>query len=62
VLLGKEMIKVDFQITKDGLTFSDSIVLQDNNGMTESQIDEMKQSRYNAWLEAIKPVDEEPQE
>lgn len=51
-------MKIDFTI--DG--FTDAIYLPDDHGLSDDEIEAMKQARYDAWLESIKPLDEEPQE
>lgn len=51
-------MKIDFTI--DG--FTDAIHLPDDHGLSDAEIEAIKQKRYADWLEAIKPVDEEPQE
>ena len=51
-------MKIDFTIGG----FSDAIHLPDDHGLSDAEIEAMKQARYDAWLEAIKPVDEESQE
>jgi len=52
------LMKIDFTIGG----FSDAIHLPDDHGLSDAEIEAMKQARYDAWLEAIKPVDEESQE
>jgi len=51
------MIKIDFTING----FSDALNLPDNHGMTDAEIEAMKQARYDAWRDFIDnppPVDE----
>jgi len=47
------VIKIDFTIEKDGLTFADAIVLPDDHGLTDAQIEAMKQARYDKWRDFI---------
>ena len=47
------MVSIDFKITKDGHTFKDAIVLEDNHTLTEEQIEAIKQARFNAWYELV---------
>lgn len=47
------MIKIDFQLEYKELTFSDSIVLPENHSFSESQIDKIKQDRFEKWKAVI---------
>jgi hypothetical protein len=60
-------MKIDFEITRDGLTFRDAIHLEDNHGLSEAQIEAMKQARFDQWWsiihsESTDSVQEEGQE
>lgn len=54
------MIKIDFTIEKDGLTFADAIVLPDDHGLTDAQIEAMKQARFDAWYAVVTAPSDEP--
>lgn len=56
------MIKIDFEINRDGNTFRDAIVLEDNHNLTEDQIEEIKEKRFQDYLIAIQPQEEEIKE
>lgn len=57
------MIKIDFEFSQDGMTFRDAIVLPDDHGMSDADIEALKQKRFNDWLAVIKTAAEaEPQE
>jgi len=43
------MVKIDFTI--EG--FSDALWLADNHGLTDAEIEAMKQARYDKWHEYI---------
>jgi hypothetical protein len=43
------MIKIDFTING----FSDALHLADNHGLTDAQIEAMKQARYDKWYEYV---------
>jgi len=47
------MIKIDFEITKNRMTFKDAIHLPDNHQYTEAQIEAMKQARFNTWYALV---------
>jgi hypothetical protein len=52
------MIKIDFEINRDGNTFRDAIVLEDNHNFTSEQIEEIKEKRFQDYLIAIQPQEE----
>lgn len=56
------MIKIEFEINRDGNTFRDAIVLEDNHNLTEEQIEEIKEKRFQDYLIAIQPQEEESNE
>ena len=57
------MVSIDFEIVRDGNVFKDAIVLPDDHGLTDEQIDAMKEARYAAWIEVINtPVEEQTEE
>jgi hypothetical protein len=56
------MIKINFEINRDGNTFRDAIVLEDNHNLTDQQIEEMKEKRFQDYLIAIQPQEEELEE
>lgn len=43
------MVKIDFNING----FGDALHLPDDHGLTEAQIEAMKQARYDKWLDFI---------
>ena len=55
------MTKIDFLIEQGGLIFSDSIVLPDDHGLIDAEIEAMKQARFDAWYAVVTaPSEEEP--
>lgn len=57
-------MKIDFEITQNGYTYRDAITLPDDHTLTEEQINDLKQARFDAWYECIinppePPADEE---
>jgi hypothetical protein len=40
---------IDFEITKNGFTHRDALVLPDGHNLTEAEIEAMKQARFDAW-------------
>lgn len=56
------MIKIDFEITNDKYgVYRDALHLPENHGLSDEQIEAMKQERYNNWVNIIEnpPVVEE---
>jgi hypothetical protein len=53
------MVKIEFKFDSEFGVFRDAIVLPDNHGMSDAQIDSMKQQRFDAWLETVRLSDEE---
>ena len=53
------MISIDFEISKDGYTFKDAIVLPEDHGLTDDQIEAMKQKRFDDWYAIITAPNEE---
>jgi hypothetical protein len=47
------MIKIDFELDSEFGKYRDAIVLEDNHGLSDEQINEMKQQRLANWTAAI---------
>lgn len=47
------MIKIDFEILMKHGVFKDAIYLPEEHTYTEQQIEDMKQARYQAWLDHV---------
>lgn len=47
------MVKIEFEMTRDGMTFRDAIVLPVGHGYTDEQLKELKQKRFNDWYEIV---------
>lgn len=47
------MVKIDFQISKDGYIYRDAIVLPNDHGLTNAEIEAMKQARFDAWYQIV---------
>jgi len=48
-------MKIEFEIQSNGVLFKDAIDLPDDHNLSESQIDEIKQKRFDDWLAATAP-------
>lgn len=53
------MVKINFEIIKDGYTFKDAIVLEDNHGLSNAEIEAIKQKRFNDWYAIVTAPQEE---
>lgn len=51
------MIKIDFSFDTQYGKFADAIHLPDDHGMSEIEIEAMKQQRLDNWLAIVTPVD-----
>lgn len=56
------MIKIDFEFQTQYGLFRDALHLPDDHGLTDAEIDAMKQQRLDNWIYLIThpPVDVEP--
>jgi hypothetical protein len=53
------MVKINFELSKDGYSFKDAIVLPVGHGFTDAQIEEMKQKRFDDWYAIVTAPSEE---
>ena len=55
------MVSIEFEMTKDGHTFKDAIVLPDDHTLTETEIEAIKQQRFDNWYAVVTaPQEDEP--
>jgi hypothetical protein len=47
------MITINFELSRDGYSFKDAIVLPVGHGFTDAQIEEMKQKRFDDWYAIV---------
>ena len=47
------MITIEFEITRDGFTLKDAIVLPDTHGLTDAEIEAIKQKRFDDFLAIV---------
>lgn len=47
------MITIEFEITQQGYTLKDAIVLPDNHGLTNVEIEAIKQKRFDDFLAIV---------
>lgn len=52
------MITINFELSKDGYSFKDAIVLPVGHGFTDTQIEEMKQKRFDDWYAIVTAPEE----
>ncbi len=53
------MITIDFEISKDGYTLKDAIVLPEDHGMTNEAIEALKKKRFDDWYAIVTAPSEE---
>lgn len=54
-------MKIDFEFNTEFGLFRDALHLPDDHGLTEEQLEAMKQERVNNWLAIVSaPPSEEP--
>lgn len=53
------MPKIDFTITDGKYSFSDALHLDDDHGLSDAELEAMKQARFDNWVAIITAVDEE---
>jgi hypothetical protein len=56
------MVIIDFEISKDGHTFKDAIHLPENHGLTDAEIEAIKEKRFNDWYTIVTTIEAEPEE
>ena len=44
---------INFEISQDGYTLKDAIVLTDNHNLTDAEIEAMKQKRFDDWYAIV---------
>ena len=44
---------INFEISQDGYTLKDAIVLPDNHTLTDAEIEAMKQKRFDDWYAIV---------
>jgi hypothetical protein len=47
------MITINFELSRDGYSLKDAIVLPVGHGFTDAQIEEMKQKRFDDWYAIV---------
>lgn len=47
------MIKIDFSFSSQHGTFSDALILEDGHGLSDEQIEAMKQQRLDNWIAMV---------
>ena len=52
----------EFEITQDGMTFKDAIVLEDNHTLSDADIEAMKQKRFDDWYAIVTAPQEDEEE
>ena len=51
------MVKIDFLFDTPYGRFADAVHLPDDHGLSDAEIDAMKQQRVDAWISIVKPLE-----
>ena len=54
--MGLSMIKIDFSFDTQFGKFADALHLPDDHGMSDADIEAMKQQRLDNWLAIVNPA------
>jgi len=56
------MATIDFEKSNNTYTLKDAIILPDDHGLTDAEIETIKQDRFNNWLAIVTapPVEDAP--
>lgn len=54
------MIKIDFEFDSPYGVFRDALHLPDDHGLSDDEIQAMKQQRFDNWLAIVNPVESPP--
>lgn len=52
------MVKIEFERLHEDQVFRDAIVLPDDHGLAESEIERIKEQRFADWIQSISEVSE----
>lgn len=47
------MTTINFELERDGYKLKDAIVLPDDHGLTDAQIEAIKQQRFDDWYAVV---------
>ena len=53
-------MKIDFEITKNGMTYRDALHLPDDHTMTQAEIEAMQMERFNNWVAFVEAASNAP--
>ena len=55
------MVKIDFEFDSPYGVFRDALHLPDDHGLSDDEIQAMKQQRFDNWLAIVNPVESPPE-
>ena len=55
-------MKIDFEITQNGLTYRDALHLPDDHTLTQAEIEAMQIERFNNWVTFVEAASNTPTE
>ena len=53
-------MKIDFEITQNGLTYRDALHLPDEHALTQAEIEAMQMERFNNWAAFVEAASNAP--
>jgi hypothetical protein len=53
-------MNIDFEISQNGYTLRDALILPDDHSFSEDEIQAMKQARFDSWYKVITTPVENP--
>jgi hypothetical protein len=56
------MVKIDFEFDSPYGVFRDALHLPDDHGLSDDEIQALKQQRFDNWLAIVNPVESPPEQ
>lgn len=52
------MVKIEFELQHEYGLFRDAIILPEDHTLSKQQIEDLKQQRFQAWIDSISNIEE----
>ena len=56
------MVKIDFEFDSPYGVFRDALHLPDDHGLSDDEIQALKQQRFDNWIAIVNPVESPPEQ
>lgn len=56
------MVKIDFEFDSQYGVFRDALHLPEDHGLSDAEIQALKQQRFDNWLAIVNPVESPPEQ